>query len=191
MAEASSDPDRPRRWPFAIPVVVILVLLALFGKRLLDVERGADPSLIPTVLLDTPAPAFDLPPLPGRGEGLSNADLKGRITLINFWGSWCIACLSEHPVLMEIAKTGEVAIQGVAWRDPPEKSLAWLAKHGDPYDKIGQDPNSKTAVDFGVVAAPESFLIDANGVIRYKQPGVLTLDDWRNKVRPLIAQLKK
>jgi cytochrome c biogenesis protein CcmG/thiol:disulfide interchange protein DsbE len=143
------------------------------------------------VLLNTPMPAFDLPPLPGRGEGLRSEDLKGQVSLINIWGSWCVACLSEHPVLIEIAKSGVVPIHGVAWRDDPERSLAWLAKHGDPYAKIGQDPQSKIAIAFGVVAAPETFLIDKQGVIRYKQTGPITPADWRNKIRPLIVQLNQ
>src|SRR5215213_9869374 len=103
-----------KRWPFVIPLAVIAILIAIFGKRLSDTQHGVDPAVIPTVLLDTPMPAFDLPPLPGRGEALTSEALKGQVTLINFWGSWCVACLSEHPTLMEIAKSGEIAIHGVA-----------------------------------------------------------------------------
>jgi cytochrome c biogenesis protein CcmG/thiol:disulfide interchange protein DsbE len=194
MSESPSSQDikpPPSRWPYIIPLVVILALAGVFGKRLLDVERGLDPSLIPTVLLNTPIPDFDLPPLPGRGEALTSAGLKGQVSLINVWGSWCVACLAEHPVLLEISKSGEVPIHGIAWRDDPEKSLAWLAKHGDPYSKIGQDPNSKAAIAFGIVAAPETFLVDAEGIIRYKQTGPITPDVWRNTLKPLIAQLKK
>jgi cytochrome c biogenesis protein CcmG/thiol:disulfide interchange protein DsbE len=186
-----TEARRPARWPYLLPLAVIVVLGAFFGKRLVDVQEGADPRALPTVLLNTPAPDLDLPPLPGRGEALTSADLKGRVTLVNFFGSWCIACVAEHPMLTRIAKTGEVPIVGVAWRDDPQKSLAWLAKHGDPYEKIGQDPNSRIAIAFGVVAAPESFVIDKAGVIRYKQPGIITREDWENKIRPLIAELNK
>jgi cytochrome c biogenesis protein CcmG/thiol:disulfide interchange protein DsbE len=191
MNETSPSARRIRRWPYLLPLVVILALGGVFGKRLLDVERGLDPNLIPTVLLNTPVPEFDLEPLPNRGEGLNSAALKGQVYLVNFWGSWCIACLSEHPMLMEIAKSGEIDIHGVAWRDDPQRSLDWLAKHGDPYARIGQDPRSKTAIAFGIVAAPETFLVDAEGMIRYKQTGPITASDWRNKIKPLIAQLKK
>jgi cytochrome c biogenesis protein CcmG/thiol:disulfide interchange protein DsbE len=195
MAEATSAPHdrtkRAARWPYLLPLIVILILGAVFGKRLTDIEGGVDPRLIPTVLLNTPAPEFNLPPLPGRGDAFTTADLKGRVTLVNFWGSWCIACVAEHDILLEIAESGEVPIMGVAWRDTPEKALAWLAKRGDPYDKVGQDPNSRAAIDFGVVAAPESFVIDKQGVIRYKQPGIITREDWEKKIRPLIAELKK
>ena len=179
-----------KRWPYILPLVVLLVLGVLFGKRLLDIEHGTDPNLSPTVLLETPAPAFDLPPLPGRGEALKSEELKGKVTLVNFWGSWCIACVAEHPMLLEIAKSGVVPIEGVDWRDEPEKGLDWLARRGDPYDKVGQDPASHAAIDFGVVAAPESFLIDKNGVIRYKQTGPITREDWEKKIRPLAEKLK-
>lgn len=190
-ATSQSTATRASRWPYVLPLVAILALGGIFGKRLLDVEQGLDPALLPTVLVNTPMPAFDLPALPGRGEALKSEDLKGEVSLINVWGSWCVACLYEHPVLLEIAKSGEVPIHGIAWRDDPDRSLAWLAKHGDPYSKIGQDPKSTAAIAFGVVAAPESFLIDKQGVIRYKQNGPITPEDWRNKIRPLIAQLKK
>ena len=191
MTDATQAAARPKRWPYILPLVAILALGAVFGKRLLDVERGLDPSLIPTVLLDTPMPAFDLPPLPDRGEGLNSEALKGQVYLVNFWGSWCVACLAEHPMLLKIKESGDIPIHGIAWRDDPDRSLGWLAKHGDPYAKIGQDPHSKTAIAFGVVAAPETFLVDANGVIRYKQTGPITAEDWNGKIKPLIAQLKK
>jgi cytochrome c biogenesis protein CcmG/thiol:disulfide interchange protein DsbE len=180
-----------KRWPYILPLVVLIVLGALFSKRLLDVEHGEDPKFIPSVLLNTPAPDFDLAPLPGRGEALKSADLKGKVTIVNFWGSWCIACVAEHPVLIEIAKTGVVPIEGVDWRDEPEKGLDWLARRGDPYDKVGQDPASRTAIDFGVQAAPESFVIDKEGVIRYKQTGPITREDWEQKIRPLVEKLKQ
>lgn len=187
----SSVTPLARRWPYILPLVMLLALGGVFAKRLLDVGQGRDPNLIPTVLLNTPLPEFDLEPLPGRGEALRSTDLKGEVSLVNIWGSWCVACLSEHPLLMQIAKNGEVPIHGIAWRDEPAKSLAWLNRHGDPYAKIGQDPHSKAAIAFGVVAAPETFVIDKQGVIRYKQTGPISADDWRDKIKPLIEQLKQ
>lgn len=187
-----SAPQRKiNRWPYVLPLVVVAVLAGIFAKRLADVEKGVDPKSIPTVLENTQAPAFDLPPLPGRGEALRSEDLKGQVTLVNFWGSWCVACVAEHPMLLEIAKSGVVKIQGVAWRDDPEDSLAWLAKHGDPFDRVGQDPRSHAAIGFGVVAAPESFVIDKQGIIRYKEPGIITRDKWRNTIKPLIENLQR
>ena len=187
------QPQKPRtiRWVYLLPLVVILALGGVFGKRLMDIEGGLDPSLLPTVLLDTPVPAFKLAGLPGRGEGLSSDDLKGQVTLLNVWGSWCIGCVQEHPTLMDIAESGEVVIHGVDWRDDPDKAIAWLAKNGDPYGKIGVDPKSEVAIAFGITAAPETFVIDANGIIRYKHIGVITPEVWRNVLRPLIGKLKE
>lgn len=188
----ASAPQAPRakRWPYLIPLVLVLALGGVFGKRLLDLEGGVEVNAIPTVVLNTPAPDFDLPALPGYPEGLKSADLKGQVYLLNFWGSWCITCLEEHPVLLSIAKSGEVPLHGVAWRDTPAKSLAWLQERGDPYTKIGQDPNSKTAIAFGVAQAPETFVVDKHGVIRYKQAGMISPRAWRDDILPKIKQLK-
>jgi cytochrome c biogenesis protein CcmG/thiol:disulfide interchange protein DsbE len=180
-----------RRWPYLIPLIVIMALGGVFGKRLLDIQQGKDPSLIPTVLLDTPVPEINLPPLPGRGEALTTDDLKGQVTLVNIWGSWCIACLSEHPLLLAISQEGAIPVHGIAWRDKPEDSLAWLARHGDPYSKVGQDPRSEAAIAFGVTAAPETFIVDANGVIRFKKTGPVTPADWQDTMKPLIEELNK
>lgn len=182
---------RAKRWPYLIPLAAVLALGGVFAKRLSDISGGYDPKVIPTVLLNTPAPEFDLPPLPGLGDALTSADLKGKVSLVNIWGSWCVACTVEHPLLMEIAKSGDVPIYGIAWRDTPERSLAWLEKYGNPFTKIGQDPHSQTIINFGVTAAPESFLIDKEGVIRYKVTGIITRELWRDTLQPLIAQLNQ
>jgi cytochrome c biogenesis protein CcmG/thiol:disulfide interchange protein DsbE len=184
-----------RRWPYILPLAIIALLFALFGKRLIDVEHGRDPNLIPSVLLNTPMPEFALAGLPGRGDGLKTAglkttDLKGRVSLVNVWGSWCVACLQEHPTLIAIAKEGAVPIHGIAWRDSPERSLTWLREHGDPYALVGQDPDSRVAISLGVTGAPETFVVDAEGVIRYKQIGPITPEVWRTTLAPLIARLR-
>jgi cytochrome c biogenesis protein CcmG/thiol:disulfide interchange protein DsbE len=180
-----------KRWPFILPVFIVAALVAVFAKRLSDVSGGDDPRLIPTVLLNTPMPEFDLAALPGREPGLATPDLKGTVSLVNVWGSWCVACLAEHPTLIALQRENIIPIHGIAWRDPPAASLAWLARHGDPYERIGQDPKSTTAIALGVTGAPETFVVDAAGVIRYKHIGPITPDVWQTTLAPLIAQLKK
>lgn len=181
---------------FLAPLAIVAVLVVIFGKRLMDVSGGYDPRVIPTVLVHTPVPDMALEGLPGRAggpdrNGLTDEDLKGKVSLVNIWGSWCQSCIIEHPMLEEIAKSGIVKIEGIAWRDTPEASMAWLKRYGDPFNRIGQDPRSHIAISLGVTAAPESFLVDKNGVIRHKVPGVITPEIWERKLKPLIAQLSK
>ena len=185
-------PQAPKRWPLIIPLIIVVALVGVFGKRLADVSAGDDPRLLPTVLLNTPFPEMDLEALPNRDfGGLATKDLKGEVTLVNVWGSWCVACLAEHPTLNALKKENVIPIHGIAWRDPPDASLKWLAKHGDPYSRVGQDPRSAAAIALGVTGAPETFVVDAEGVIRYKHIGPITPDVWKTKIEPLIAQLKK
>lgn len=198
MADSDMKPDKQpnespikQRWAALVPIIVVSLLVGIFAKRLADVEGGIDPSFVPTVLLNTPAPEFDLPPLPQRGEGLATANLKGEVSLVNIWGSWCVACLAEHPLLMDLAKDDDVPIHGIAWRDDPLAAVRWLARNGDPYSRIGQDPVSETAIAFGVTGAPETFVVDAGGVIQYKHVGPITRDAWTNTIAPLIAELRQ
>ena len=183
MTDAPATPDTPtaarKRWPYFVPLIVVVALFSIFGKRLIDVERGFDIRALPTVLLNTQTPAFDLPGLPGRDDerGLKTEDLKGHVTLVNVWGSWCVACLQEHPTLLEIAREGTVPIHGIDWRDTPERGLAWLKQRGDPYARVAQDPNGEAAIAFGV--------------IRFKQTGPITPEIWREQIAPLIEQLRK
>ena len=183
--------SKSRRWVAVVPVLVVALLIGVFAKRLLDIQGGRDPSLLQTVLLDTPMPDIDLPPLPNRGEGLATTDLTGHVSLVNVWGSWCIACLSEHPLLMEVAAQNFVPVNGIAWRDDPESSLKWLARNGDPYGRIGQDPVSEAAIALGVTGAPETFIIDAEGVIRYKHIGPITQAVWIATIAPLVESLRR
>ena len=191
MTDTTASSPRPKRWPYIIPLVAVLALGGVFAKRLGDISGGYDPKVIPSVLLNTPAPDLDLQPLPGYGDAFTSADLKGKVSLVNVWGSWCAGCRVEHPLLMEIAQSGEVPIYGIAWRDTPDRSTAWLERHGNPYTKIGQDPNSRAIINLGVTAAPETFLIDKDGIIRYKISGIVTREAWRETLQPLIAQLNK
>ena len=178
-----------RRLFYLLPVAAFGVL-ALFFLRGLTLN----PREIPSVLINRPAPEMNLAPLPGRGEntGLSTADLKGRVSLVNIYGSWCIACVQEHPYLMKIKQMGIVPIHGIDWRDDPVEGAKWLKRHGDPYERVGVDPApGRTAIDFGVTGAPETFVVDKAGIIRYKHIGPVTPEVWQDVLLPIVKELSK
>jgi cytochrome c biogenesis protein CcmG, thiol:disulfide interchange protein DsbE len=178
-----------RRLLFLLPLVGFLALAAMFKWGL-----GHDPRILPSTLIDRPVPEMTLAPLPGRGDdtGLSTADLKGQVSIVNIFGSWCIACIQEHPFLVEIKRQGVVPIHGIDWRDDPAEGAKWLKKNGDPYTRVGADPApGRAAIDFGVTGAPESFIVDKQGIIRYKHIGPITPEVWRGTLLPIIQELSK
>lgn len=175
-----------RRLPYLIPLAVFLLLAVYFFAGL-----GKDPHQVPSVLIDQPLPSFTLAPIEGRERGLDSADLRGEVALLNVFGSWCIACQVEHPFLMQLKAKGVVPVHGIDWREPdPQAGPAWLARHGDPYTLIGADPASKAAIALGVTGAPETFVIDRAGVIRYKQVGPITPQIWEQTLWPLVQELR-
>ncbi|CCG08306.1 DsbE family thiol:disulfide interchange protein [Pararhodospirillum photometricum] len=178
---------RPKRWVYFLPLGVVALLVVLF---LVGLDR--DPRLLPSQLINRPLPAFSLEPLPGRGRPLDSAALKGDVSLVNVFGSWCVACQQEHPMLLAIQREGLVRIHGVDWREKdPADGLAWLNRHGDPYDRVGLDPDSHVVIDLGVTGAPETFVVDAQGVVRYKHTGPITPEVWSQTLKPLILSLRE
>ena len=175
-----------RRIVYLVPLAVFLVLAAYFWVGL-----GKDPQIIPSVLIDQQVPPFALKPIRGRDRGFSSDDLPGQVSLVNIFGSWCVACRIEHPFLMKLKADGVVPIHGIDWREKdPNAGPAWLARFGDPYTLIGDDPESKAAIAFGVTGAPETFIVDAHGVIRYKQIGPITPEIWENQLWPIVQKLR-
>ena len=166
---------------YALPLVP-LVLLVVFGARGLL----GDQSVQPSALIAAPVPALRLEPMEGLGAPLEAADLTGQWSLLNVFGSWCAYCLVEHPFLMRLASEG-VPIYGIDWRDAPGAGEAWLARHGNPYAKVGADPGSRAILDLGVTGAPETFLVDPQGVVRHRHQGPLTERVWRREFAPLMA----
>ncbi|MBB4286301.1 DsbE family thiol:disulfide interchange protein [Roseospira goensis] len=176
-----------RKLVYFLPLLVVAVLLGFF---IVGLQR--DPRELPSVLLDQPVPEFALPGLPGREPPLTEkADLQGEVVLLNFFGSWCAACLQEHPVLQRIQDEGLVPVHGIAFKDQPDDTLRWLKRHGDPYDRIGYDTTNRIAIEFGITGAPETFVIDKAGVIRHKQIGPITDRIWAETLRPLIEDLNE
>jgi len=173
-----------------LPVLIFLVLAGFFGYRLVMIGQGDSPSAIPSVMIDKPAPQFDLPPLYDGKAGLSSAGLQGKVTLVNFFASWCIPCRAEHPLLAGLTGKGFVLV-GVNYKDKPEDAKAWLDRLGDPYDVLVADRQGQTGIDFGVYGVPESYLIDKQGRIRFKQTGPFTPETIEKDLLPRVAELNK
>jgi cytochrome c biogenesis protein CcmG, thiol:disulfide interchange protein DsbE len=161
-----------KRW---LPLLVFLALgtLLFAGVRL---SGTRDPNAIPSPLIDKAAPAFALPSLHEPGRIVTEADLRGAPYVLNVWGSWCPSCRIEHPVVDALAKTGRIKVVGFNYKDEREDALRWLQQFGDPYAFSLVDLDGRKAIDFGVTAAPETFLIDAQGVVRFKHTGPLSWD---------------
>ncbi len=189
-AAAAEARTRSNRWSYVAPLIAFSVLVVFFVWRLYLVAQGDTPNLIPSVMINKPAPAFDLPPLYAEQSGFRTADLKGRVTLVNFFASWCEPCRIEHPMLADIPKS-RITLVGINYKDRPEDAKAWLAELGDPYKTIAADRNGRTGIDFGVYGVPETYLIDKNGMIRFKQTGPLTPDIIRNQIVPMAEALSR
>jgi cytochrome c biogenesis protein CcmG/thiol:disulfide interchange protein DsbE len=173
-----------------VPFFGFLLLVALFGFGIWW-NTQHDQREVPSPLINKPAPAFVLPKLDDPSQTVSRDNLLGKPYLINVFASWCIACGEEHPVLMTQGKSIGVPVVGYNYKDAPEDAKAWLAKHGNPYDMVIADQEGRTAIDFGVYGAPESFLVDGKGVIRYKRIGPLTPEVIEKELKPAIAALAK
>jgi cytochrome c biogenesis protein CcmG/thiol:disulfide interchange protein DsbE len=171
---------------FVIPLVLFVVLVVF-----LAIGLGRDPHRLPSALLNKPAPDFALPELRQPTRIVSPKEMRGKVWLLNVWGSWCQGCREEHPFLIEIAKTRAVPIYGLSWKDKREDALAVLAELGDPYVLNMSDFDGRVAIDYGITGAPEPYLIDKNGMIRYKEPGQLTPEIMKNKILPLVQELNR
>jgi cytochrome c biogenesis protein CcmG/thiol:disulfide interchange protein DsbE len=152
---------------------------------------GQEAGVIPSALIGKPVPEFSLAPVQGRELGLSSADLKGEVSLVNLFASWCTACRDEHPVFMELRRQTAVAIHGINYKDHPSDAEKWLNTLGDPYTRTGADRNGRVAIDWGVYGVPETFVIDPQGRIAFKHVGAVTPEIYRDKIRPLIDKLRK
>ncbi len=171
---------------YLIPLV-IFVVLAVF----LAIGLTRDPHELKSVLINKPAPTFRVPQLKASGKTISNEDMRGKVWLLNVWASWCVACREEHPYLIEYAKSGVVPIYGLNYKDRREDALATLDELGDPYIASAVDLDGRVGIDFGVYGAPETYVIDQGGTIRFKYVGPMMPDVWKEKILPVVQELNR
>lgn len=169
-----------------IPLLVFVVLLVF-----LAIGLTRNPREVPSPLINKPAPVFTLQQLHAPEKSFDSKSMLGQVWLLNTWASWCVACREEHPVLMEYAKTKSIALIGLDYKDKPEEGRKWLSRFGNPYDLSISDLDGRVGIDFGVYGVPETFLIDKQGVIRYKHIGPVTPEALKEKIIPLIQELQK
>ena len=169
---------------FILPLVVFL---GLAGVLYIGVRHSPDKSIMASALLGKPAPSFELPVL-GEARKLSSRELAGKPWVLNVWGTWCVGCREEHPALLAIARQNLVTFVGLSWKDEDAAAQQWLTQLGNPYSVVAVDREGRTAIDFGVYGAPETFLIDERGLVQYRHVGAMTLEAWE---REFVPRLKR
>ncbi|MGH6969024.1 MAG: DsbE family thiol:disulfide interchange protein [Stellaceae bacterium] len=174
-----------RRALYLLPLVGFLALAVYLWRGL---APGYDPELLPSALIDKPAPTFDLAGLKGEAR-LSNRAFVDEVVFVNFFASWCAPCRTENPVLMDLSRRNVIVLYGVDYKDKPADAEKFLEQYGDPYRRIGIDESGRTAIDFGVYGVPETYAIDRTGHIRWRHVGPLTPDVVKNEVLPLLKDL--
>lgn len=169
---------------FLIPLGIFMGLVAFLAAGL-----KLDPKEVPSPLIDKPAPGFQLTRLDQPETTIGREDLLGKVWILSVWASWCVACQAEHPLLVQLASKKLVPIYGLNYKDERLDGLRWLARYGNPYDASLFDSDGRVGIDFGVYGVPETFVVDRQGVIRFKQIGPLTPDVIRDQIEPLVRKL--
>jgi len=167
---------------FLIPLAAFAVVVAFLGAGL-----QLNPRALPSPLIGKPAPAFELPELPAHASAaFDSAQMHGRVWLLNVWASWCAACLDEHPLMNRLAQAG-LPLVGLNYKDDGDDAAAWLARFGNPYAHIPVDRDGRIGIEFGVYGVPETYLIDAGGIVQFKHIGPLTADIVRREILPRLG----
>ena len=172
-----------RYFLFGLPLIALIALVAVFATSM-----NRDPNLVRSVLINKPAPTFALAEVPELGvPGFDTAALKGEVTVVNVFASWCIPCRAEHPLLEALKDTTDIRLFGINQSDAPENARAFLAELGNPYDAVGADRDRRVSIDWGVYGVPETFVVNADGIITFKHVGPLTPRAIENDLLPAIA----
>ena len=187
MSAPETPEKRSRLWLVLLPVIVFAGLALLFWKGL-----SGTPNQIPSALINKPVPDFVLNPVDGMNlPGFSDEDLKkGKVTVINVWASWCAPCRIEHPLLTELAKRPDITLYGMNYKDEPQNAVEFLNTLGQPFAAVGMDRDGRAGIDFGVYGVPETFIIDGQGMIRYKHIGPLTEESIAGEMAREIENAK-
>ena len=171
---------------YLVPLAIFLVLTGF-----LYVGLSLNPREVPSPFINKPAPEFHLQKLNAMEETFSNKDMLGKVWLLNVWASWCVACRQEHPVLVNMARTGDILLYGLNYKDAPSKARALLEQHGDPYVLSAVDYQGNVGIDYGVYGVPETFIIDKAGIIRHKVIGPVTYSELAKCITPIVKELEK
>lgn len=170
---------------YLVPLLLFLLLAGLLYRGL-----ALDPKIVPSPLIGKPMPDFILPRLADASASISDDDLRGKVTALNIWATWCVSCRAEHDVLLELARTGKVDIYGLNYKDNRPDAQRWLQQLGNPYVANAFDADGRTGIDWGVYGAPETFIMDRHGIIRHKHIGPLTREVVTSEILPLVARLE-
>jgi cytochrome c biogenesis protein CcmG/thiol:disulfide interchange protein DsbE len=172
---------------FLLPLGLFAVLLGF-----LAIGLNRDPHEVPSPFIGKAAPAFVVPQLADPSKTFSPKDMLGKVWIFNVWASWCPSCRDEHALIVHAARGGDFPpVVGLNWKDQRPDALRWLGQLGDPYQVVAYDPDNHVGIDYGVYGAPETYLIDKAGIIRYKHIGAITPDALEKKIKPLVKELEK
>jgi len=169
---------------FAIPLGIFIIMVGLLGYGL-----KLDPKKVPSPLIDKLAPAFSLPQLHAPEKQLAQRDLLGQVWVLNVWASWCVSCRAEHEVITRLAKENLVKVVGLDYKDQPDEGRRWLKQFGNPYYASIMDIDGRVGIDWGVYGVPETFIIDKEGLIRYKHIGPVTHQSLEAEIIPKLKEL--
>ncbi len=197
---ATAEPEAEKKGGINLLILLPLsIFVGMAGLFAYQMKFGNNPNEVPSVLINKPAPSFDLPALdakfgirrPDDGllPGFKTADLKGKVSVVNVWASWCPTCRDEHPILLDMTKDKRFELVGLAYKDEPANSARFLRNHGNPFDSVGMDLSGRTGIDWGVYGAPETFIVDRTGTIRHKHIGALTPRSMVESFMPKLEQI--
>ncbi len=169
---------------FLLPLALFVLLAVVLA---IGIRHSPEKGVIASPLLGKPAPQFSLPSLTDPAHEVRSADLRGHWYLFNVWGTWCGECRAEHDMLLQVRRAGVVPIIGLDWKDDDAQALGWLTQLGNPYQSVAVDRSGREAIEWGVYGAPETFLVNPQGIVVYKHVGALTPDTWTREILPRVS----